>query len=579
MRSFLSPRFSARVSAPVWCGAVASVLIWSAGIAGAEAVSWVRYSGSDNGQCAALRTPALTCGSYGSFTLGAPSAPPPSARDNGTCGAGASGTEEPRVLAPELIMAPASPWVPCADGTCFDQPPESDWVAVVDWDDLHGYTVAETILQAADRSVSVRLFDLESWDPGVGGDELRSASDLQVLAQLCRVVEAAEAGPAPLVLNMSFGRLWQGGVDPCTGGDSLACEVHHVLGHLRALGVAAVAAAGNHSGLLYPAADTHVIGAGGLDLIRFARSGGAFVSALTSPCAEMLLPAQGLVLEEPGGGGLWAQPPGSSYASALAAGWLAAYRRREPEAANFLAGASFGWNGREIWPVRQGDGYALAYRDQLLPGSVQAGPARLLRTALGLRPEIYDSLGPSGTGEGDTRCVLVPHTLNPARIKSFPELVSVTNRPSPDSEPCVPCRLRRPALLRAAQRASCAEQPDLILELGRSAGTAPDARLVGMVMTIGLDLYFFQVGMFDPAAFPDLEGGLIKEYQINLGSSELAARLHDEPVTLRYIMQRPGESETYWDATPLTIHLREVHAIFSDGFEAGTTAWAGGAPP
>ena len=155
-----------------------------------------------------------------------------------------------------------------------------------------------------------------------------AVGDAHLLVRLCEMAEGIDQYTIrpPTVVNMSFGRLFagdagNGGCDP----EELSCQVGQVIDDLVESGAVAVAAAGNHGRAQFPAAYESVRSAASLDMALFGSSF-EIAGAWESPARRHAsLPGYGVCLEYQDSDGfdhLWPAPPGSSYASALLAGWL-----------------------------------------------------------------------------------------------------------------------------------------------------------------------------------------------------------------------------------------------------------------
>lgn len=373
--------------------------------------------------CLAPGFEELACGGLGSFYVG-------TGEDCGQSKIDLSGSGlYLRTPVDDRLVASTSneAWSPCLGGRCFSDDPRRPWVAVIDWSDGHGRSVGETVRQASGQAVDVRLFALEASGLDVI-DHLPAVNDAQVLAQLCRVAEEAAARP-PLAVNMSFGRLDRASCE--AAGRGLYCELGRVIDHLRHhLRIPVFAAAGHEGLLLYPAADPGVVAVGAVDLAHLAATGRARPLPQTPPGVDALFAGQGLYLAELGGTGIWAAPHGSSYASALAAGWWAAYRLRAPELADKLLGFCTG----TLAPRVDGGRVYLACGSMTLPGSGLAGPDVLIQTAVGARPEVC-----GGELPADGLLLEVAGPLAEVPRLTLAEVQAHLSRPAPDSRPCVPC--------------------------------------------------------------------------------------------------------------------------------------------
>lgn len=305
-------------------------------------------------------------------------------------------------------------------------PLETPWIAVVDFDSEHGASTHWLADTMAGPAVRAELFLLD--DPAL--DALgETVTDLHVLAATCRVAEAVdqEGRPPPITLNMSFGRAAQHDdardANTCAR-DRASCQVSRVLQHLDDKGTIEVAAAGNHKGETYPAALRGVIDTGMLDLNQFfAESTAAGAWESPSP-TRALIPGNALCLR-----GGWPAPGGSSYSSALLAGWLANLATE---------GIDVGANTQSAAPYEprydaQQACYVLARGDDtygtcnhvagtLFNGIEHDGFGRCWH---GSRPNMIHS---DPLGDAEQALAITP----------FDQWVA-GNGPLPESDPCVPC--------------------------------------------------------------------------------------------------------------------------------------------
>ncbi len=470
----------------------------------------------------------MRCGAFGRFLFGAD--PPPRAPD---CAGGRFGYEAPAAYPAPADSPPASALTPCDDGRCFDaEPGQPHWAAVVDWNDAHGWTVGETLLQASDRRVRAELFDLERPD-GLLPSWLDEVGDAHVLAQLCTLAErlAAPGAAPPLVLNLSFGRLPKApaGVCPESGQGTLECEVRAVLGHLGAAhGVLPVAAAGNHGLLLFPADDAGVVAAGALDLARLGATGEVRPSRETPPAAEALVAGYGIYLasgQEPTG--FWPAPPGSSYAAALLSGWIAGTLVAHPSP----AAPSGAW-----WPLPLADGWALTRNGKPLPGSDLQGPSEILAAALGARPAVCAG------GPAETAVVRLAESPPPALPQlSLAQLTGDENGKLPGSVICVPCHDGGLGGMTGEGGQG------LRVDLSRGAPLPAAYTPTGLYLQVGAALHALDRSQ-DPALLLDLargELGLLVFEEVEAPAAVQVSLVY----TLRY-----GEKE-FWHAEPVHVHL------------------------
>ncbi|MFN7960483.1 MAG: hypothetical protein U0002_04365 [Thermoanaerobaculia bacterium] len=355
--------------------------------------------------------------------------------------------------------------VPCYGGSCFT--PASalgsrDWVAVVDWDDPHGWSVGAMLQRVMGPGPAMVLFPL-----GLGAlTDLAAFSengptDVHLLVQLCRIADLADSEglKPPLEINMSLGRLLEGrdprGMENCPGELSssspgtLACEVTRVLGHLAKdrvsgdsrPGSVALAAAGNFRQEQFPAALSGVVTVGSLDFDSFLKTG------LVQPLWEMpaysdkpmaLMPGYGLSLgPQDGWRTAWYAPAGSSYSTAILSGWLA----RAILAGELGDGAGDavpqGW--APSWQCPDAGCLAsLACENRRLESGASEVTAFLHEQALDkVNPWVSVPLGrvgiPLAAGAP------TPDAIELLGVKSLLELLAEIYVPAPQSDPCLPC--------------------------------------------------------------------------------------------------------------------------------------------
>jgi hypothetical protein len=419
----------------------------------------------------------VSCGGAGTFVFGGPYL-----RYDGACRIADSGSEAPALLPvePEPRLPDS---FPCSEGSCLGRSPGRPWVAVVDWPTAHGWSVAATIREAADRKVDVELYDLTAAGPL--GTRVPSVSDLHVLLQLCGVAEAVKAHPAdrPLAVNMSFGRRGQGSGETLEPG--LGRAVGRVLSHLAAVGVLPVAAAGNHGELLFPASSPDVIATGALDLSAFQMKGEVKPSKQTPPSAAALMLGYGVFLSSAAGeDDDWPAPPGSSYAAAMLTGWLGGTLAGGGQRPGLKTGSH--WS-----PMVTPGGVALGLDGAPLPGSGLAGPRLLLERALGAVPMAR----PSQPGA-------VLELTGPAPpMPDLPVLYADDgDSPLPGVDPCVSCSGN-------GVRGGELESLDAVLvDLSASQGLPPGMDLVAVFLRVGKDVYAFDTSR-EPALLAAMAAG------------------------------------------------------------------------
>lgn len=470
---------------------------------------------------------ALACGARGDYVL----AEGPY-EDNHGCGATAAGNETPPAFVQAHWPAPApGEWFPCRDGACFvAEPGEAPWAAVVDWDDPHGWSVGATLLEAADGGIEARLFPLDA-PPGEVGELLApfAVGDAHLLAQLCALAEELETGlaPPPLVVNVSAGRLATG------GGENpeeltVAGQVLGVIEHLSSdYGIAFVAAAGHHRAVLFPAHLPPVLAAGPVDLPLQRHTGQVRPSWQADAELRALFPAAGLELysdEDPPR--CWPVPAGTSFASATAAGWIAAYRA-----------ADGGWQVADagaVWaPARFGGRFHLTRDRDPLPGTDLARPSDLVAGAV-------DGFACDGTPEGPGAVLEVGAAI-PNPTLGLPSLVELIDDigPSPENEPCVPCdigHLTGPA--------------DEVLRLDASRPLSPDYRIV--------DLYLLTDRAFHRLESPDKQEILEQIEDAALDALELRGfrAVHLQPWhEALLVFQLAAGAHGLWTAAPIDVLL------------------------
>lgn len=305
-------------------------------------------------------------------------------------------------------------------------PLDPPWIAVLDFDSEHGtstHWLADTV---AGPAVRAELLHLD--DPALASLS-DAVTDLHVLATACRVAEAVDqqGRPPPLVLNMSFGRAAQEhdarNAHTCDR-DRASCQVARVLQHLHDKGTIPVAAAGNHKGEMFPARERSVIDAGMLELNQF------FAKSITDGAWESpsptraLMPGNALCLRND-----WPAPGGSSYSSALLAGWLANLASQ---------GVAVDTDTQSTAPFEpRYDTQQACY--------VLARGNHTYGTCNHVAGTLFDGIEHDGYG----RCWhgSRPNMIHSDRLGEPEEALAITpfdewvagNGPLPESDPCVPC--------------------------------------------------------------------------------------------------------------------------------------------
>ncbi len=463
---------------------------------------------------------------------------------------------------------------PCDQGECFlapDELPQRPWVAVVDWHNQHGWGVGETITRLSAGAADLKLYPLDR--PAVPaiaalaeqvGGQVTSA---HVLEQVCRVAEDADRAPrAPLVLNLSFGLVLEG--PACDLPDDLNCQIESVLGVLdRVHGVVEVAAAGNHGRQLFPASSPPVFAVATQSLRPVMPDPEPWAGAPPEADVTLVMPGYGMFFDDAASGARWAAPAGSSYAAAVASGWIAYVSIHYPEmaasmmssvehqrdhaAATGVRFVSVGVIGDASWAGSPYFVFPLVVSEQTLSAEFR----RLLEGALGTRPELCF--------RGPTR-VAYRFGLEPAPplrtfgVASVVELQAHGFLPSPDAEPCVPCSFHR------GRRARSAEE--LHLDLSAARGTPAGTRLLELALEIEGESY--QLTGADRAGFlRAVEEGRAGVVALT-GAPPLSA---GAAVDLRYLFERLADGALFWDSTPVVFHDHENPLLFADDFESADT--------
>ncbi len=234
--------------------------------------------------------------------------------------------------------SPAEELIPCAEGSCLaSQPGGSNglmpWAASIDWADWHGWTTAATQKQIS--GLTTYMFPLLDEDNGPIRNLLgEGVGDAHVLVQMCRLAESSYNNPTapPRVLSMSFGRTALDDEPQQTGDscdpDTISCQLKRVFDYVRdEQGVEMLAAAGNHQAMHFPAFYPAVTSVGTLDMAAFGSVDQRIAGVWESPGqADAYMPGYGVCLDNDNPDrldDLWPAPAGSSYATAILAGWIA----------------------------------------------------------------------------------------------------------------------------------------------------------------------------------------------------------------------------------------------------------------
>lgn len=490
-----------------------------------DVVSWYRFDGCDpsTSAFASQQTPtSFACGPLGVYYLG-----DQGLTYNSSCLHQVRGEEAPALYLSQhnpRFMPSAGKWFPCRQGNCFGRR-NQPWAAIVDWNQGHGWSVAGTLRAVAGSGLDLVLYPL---DPGGSTFDSQGASDLDVLAQLCAVAEYVDQYPddPPLVVNMSFGRIYDSGVSSLfrsRGQVALQDEIHTVLRHLQSqLGIHLVAAAGNHARLLFPASDPYVMAVGGMDVEEYVDAGTVSKAQQAPSAAKALLPAYGLYLKEGTASTYWPVPPGSSYASAFASGWLGGFMADQslrPSNISLTPSST-------LEPVKVSTDYLLILDSQILAGSDLAGAAELAGPAL----EHVSTVCKATTS---TTVTTSASSVTPSLpTSSSADLAGINNLPLPNMEPCVPCHGHQ-------------DTYGLLIKLPESMGLPTGLQLDALYLRVGSS--YFEIT--DSSVISDFEDGLIDELLITgVGSIPSGANIE-----LVYELSLTSYG-SFWDSTPVHMH-------------------------
>ncbi|MEM6793085.1 MAG: S8/S53 family peptidase [Acidobacteriota bacterium] len=411
------------------------LLFLAAAPASGRQVSWDLF---DRGEpCALPDRPGelLACGRFGALFLehGSDARPPVSALP-GSCPHVGGGVEVPSRYSarrgPESGPDPREDQAPCSEGSCLTPlaglTAGEPWVAVIDWDDWHGWAMSWTIRQTmAPQALPIVLFPLGEERLEPADDDSEETDDLSLLTQLCALTEAVDSGfvARPSVINMSFGRAAGPGTAP-SGLAQVVNDVLDYLGQASATGgpAALVAAAGNHRQLLFPAAHPGVLAAGAADLVAL-KNQGEYRPSWESPPVEdpmALFPAGGLCLQYGDSQGKPAarlMAPGSSFAAAVFSGMLAEQLQLDAALIEQLPGVA--WTPSLLQPSVPPEILLERLQGQAL---ADCAPALAPDPSLTFRFSAEEPIAASD----------LPN-------KSLVDVAQKRLRPTPEPDPCVPC--------------------------------------------------------------------------------------------------------------------------------------------
>ena len=402
------------------------------------------------------------------------------------------------------------------------------WVTVLDFDDAHGDSTAWLAGRVAGLTVQTVLAPLD--EPAL--DDLGPVGDLHVLARLCEIVDDVDAHrlPPPTTLNMSFGRLRQvtdPEAVPCDA-TLTSCQVASVIHYLKAKGTTFVAAAGNHGREMFPAVLDDVVSTGMLDGSALAQTRTAHPAWETPAEADAWIPGNALCLNS------WPAPAGSSYSSAMLAGWLVEALQR-PDLLATLPDEPW----RAAFNVQK-NCWVLARGPKLLP-LCNGGITGILG------PMTANPL--AACGGVTARPVATPppglraHTPGP--LDSIESLGAPTH-PAPESDPCVPCS----GVIVADGGGNGS---DLVLDLSKSGPLPGDLTFDEVDLRVG-DLYY-------PIALSEEELTLMREGALGtivVPDGAALLRYGDSP-SLWYrlrgedTVECTAERPCVWSSTPLMV--------------------------
>ncbi|ANM29802.1 hypothetical protein ABI59_09755 [Acidobacteria bacterium Mor1] len=375
----------------------------------AHALEWARFRAGCSGSGSTIE---FSCGNFGTYHLG--TIVPPQG-----CTAIRSGNEVPKTYAPGFDMDAAPfPTMPNFGPPSQKENSSGPWLAVLDFSEgFHGWSTAIAALQTALGGITTTLVPLE--DAVDLGNEV---TDVHLLAGLCSILDSVDHDGAQLYgVTMSLGRLL--GAPPPPGTESLPQEIAGVIHQIRGTGATVTASAGNHDSMLFPAALHEVISVGMVDLHSLFLTGMSEPTWETPATAEALLPGSQLCLDQ-----TFAAPSGSSYSTALLAGWFAWMRQHIPADPHDYTG----WRAK---PSETQSCWVLTNDAGLTFDQCNTGVDQMFQDYLsGLPVSCWPSL-PQPTSV----TVHKETGVDPPEIPSFDEWSSESPSPTPGGDPCVPC--------------------------------------------------------------------------------------------------------------------------------------------
>jgi hypothetical protein len=235
--------------------------------------------------------------------------------------------------------------------------------------------------------------------------------------------------------------------------------------------------------------------------------------------------------------GYWAAPAGTSYASALAAGWIAGSRAASSANPPPVIGAPGVWV-----PVPCGLRHCLAHNGQILPGASNlSNPTALLQRALGQQPAACAVTPPV------SYTVVVQGPAEGLPERTLPDLVRELNCSQPGSHPCVPCHGGENG--RMAEEAEEETLADTVLvDLELSEGLPGGFELNGLYLQAGHTVYLLDRS-HDPVLRDALAQGTLQGLRI-LGLASVMQP--GDQLSLVYVLET--RDLEFREATPIHVH-------------------------
>ncbi len=507
-----------------------------------EPVSWARV----DSVCTARSASTLTCGEFGQYEFGA------SARSPG-CLPVASGTAQPLVLAPDV----SSNEMP--GRSAFDNPSRAglvDDIPIVDFfTGSHGFWVNKVARWSSNHE-SFLYFEFLETTKVPALEDIPDASDLHFLESLCGIADDHQWDLLPQVINMSFGRLLD--EEPCATPDSIPCELSKLMAFLHnERGIALVAAAGNHDELLFPASDPSTIAVGMLDMTDFSQNGLSSVPTRATPGGfDALIPGSGLALIDEEADLYQPVSPGSSFSAAFLSGWLTRWEDRSP--GSLASWFAMGEAGRPLSVVWAQDGFYLAANGTPFLDSRFDHIDDMLSIALGFDDTVFEVQ----SYPDPAHSVTVSKT---ALVDELPisrqELMRETNLPTPGSEFCVPCRMRRHSGRSPVGLEEGMTQ--MVIETG-TRHMPGGVRLDDVELSVDGERHAL-FGADYAATVSAIADGHDFTLELSIPDSLLDGR----SLALVYKSTRLVDDRAFFDEVPITIHVDPPERLFVANFEHG----------